>query len=337
MKRTIIYIIAAVCLILSGCKDSGRTLTSATGSIYEMLVVMDKPAWEGDGGALVKQTMGADMPCLPQMEPYFSLSQVSPALFDNFLKPTRNILQVDINPDRYTQVKVRYQTNVWSQPQAVCRVQSPSAEAFAEAFPAHAEQIRNWFVQQELVRQGRFYRNYKTTDTREAVQHRFGSDISVPADYILVRDTTALVWAVNDAGSLRRDLIVWSYPYTAPEQLSAEALIAKRNEVLGATISGSLPGTYMGTEFKHFPPIMTEKTVGSAWCAEIRGLWKMQGGEAMGGPFVQHTRIDEINQRIITAEVLIFAPGQKKRNALRQAEAILYTLRLPQELTLEEK
>jgi len=41
--------------------------------------------------------------------------------------------------------------------------------------------------------------------------------------------------------------------------------------------------------------------------------------------------LDKVNQRIITAEIFIFAPGQKKRNALRQAEAILYTLRMPQE------
>ena len=32
---------------------------------------------------------------------------------------------------------------------------------------------------------------------------------------------------------------------------------------------------------------------------------------------------------IITAEAFIYAPGQKKRTALRQSEAILHTLVLP--------
>ena len=45
-----------------------------------------------------------------------------------------------------------------------------------------------------------------------------------------------------------------------------------------------------------------------------------------------HTTVDEINHRIITAEVYILAPGQKKRNALRQAEAILYSMVLPQQI-----
>ena len=331
MKKILLFICAFVCA-LSACKDTGRTLTSATGSIYEMLVVMDKPMWEGTLGEVAKGCMGADMPCLPQMEPYFSVTQVSPAMFDDFLKPTRNVLYFDINPDRYTQCKLKYQTDVWSQPQAVCRIQAPSADEVLPFFEQEKENIRAWFVRQEITRQGRFYRNYKATDAREAVQRRFGSDISIPDDYLLVRDSADFVWAVNDGGSLRRDLVIWSYPYTSQDQLTREALLQKRDEVLGKNVSATLEGTYMGTEFKHFPPVFEAINVNKRWCAEVRGLWKMQGGEAMGGPFVQHTRIDEINNRVVTAEVYIFAPGQKKRNPLRQAEAILYTLRLPQEI-----
>lgn len=331
MKRTLLFL-SIICSLLYGCKDTGRTLTSATGSIYEMLVVIDKPLWETSAGEAIKAVMEADMPCLPQMEAYFTLTQVSPQHFDNFLMPTRNILYVDVNPDRYTQCRIKYLTDQWATPQAVCRIQCPDAEQLRPFLEENAETIRNWFVRQEIVRQGRFYRNYKTTDTREAVQLRFGSDISIPSDYMLVRDSSNLVWAVNDGGSLRRDFIIWSYPYTSQEQLTKEALLQKRDEILGNNVSGSLEGTYMGTEYKHFPPVMTEINVNNRWCAEIRGLWKMQGGEAMGGPFVQHTRIDEINRRVVTTEVFIFAPGQKKRNALRQAEAILYTLRLPQEI-----
>ena len=51
----------------------------------------------------------------------------------------------------------------------------------------------------------------------------------------------------------------------------------------------------------------------------------------MGGPYVSHTRLDQINGRVVTAETFLYAAGQKKRTALRQAEAILYTLQLPQD------
>jgi hypothetical protein len=64
---------------------------------------------------------------------------------------------------------------------------------------------------------------------------------------------------------------------------------------------------------------------------EVRGLWKILNGEAMGGPYVSHTRLDQVNGRIVTAGTFLYAAGQKKRTALRQAEAILYTLQLPQD------
>ena len=98
----------------------------------------------------------------------------------------------------------------------------------------------------------------------------------------------------------------------------------------------------MGTEYRVIPPEYKEITLAQAadkehpairvWAAEIRGLWKILDGEAMGGPYVSLTRLDEIHQQVITAETFIYASGQKKRNALRQSEAILYTLRLQQDL-----
>ena len=51
----------------------------------------------------------------------------------------------------------------------------------------------------------------------------------------------------------------------------------------------------------------------------------------MGGPFVSLTRLDQVNGRVVTAEAFLFAAGQKKRNAMRQQEAILYTLQMPQD------
>ena len=136
-----------ITLTMMGCgKTTGRTLTSATGSIYECLVVMnDAPLTqeqlnevaklslvnEASGYTkpiaslydLVEAVMGADMPCMPQVEPYFRVTKVTEAQFDDMFKPTRNILIIDINPQRYTQLKVKASTNYWSKPQAVCRIQ----------------------------------------------------------------------------------------------------------------------------------------------------------------------------------------------------------------------
>lgn len=373
MKKSYI-LLCLLAVVLVGCgKSTGRTLTSATGSIYECLVVMnDAPLTqdqlnevaklslvnEASGYTkpianlydLVEAVMGADMPCMPQVEPYFRVTKVSTTQFDDMFKPTRNILFVDINPQKYTQLKAKVSKDYWSTPQALCRIQSPSEEEFVAYWLEHGEEIRDWFVDQEIKRQMKFYRASTNKEARAILQEQ-GCDMLIPEDYIVIMDTTLggattyslrnpitvspevrLLWCCNNKGSMRRDIVVYSYPYTDEKTFTLEYLNDKRDAVLSRVVSASVEGSYMGTEYKVFPPQMRDITVqGDEYATEVRGLWKILNGEAMGGPYVSHTRLDQVNGRVITAEIFLYAAGQKKRNALRQAEAILYTLELPQD------
>ena len=338
MKKLFFFVFASLMLISCGGGNE-RVLTSATGSIYECLIVCDNTVENA-----VQEIMGADMYGLPQMEPYFTTSHVIPAQFDDLFKSSRNILQVDINPNKYTLVKATKGRDVWSKPQAVIRIQAPSEEAFLNYWKESGEQAREWFVQEELARQGRFYRANTNKNARAILQKR-GYDMLIPEDYITIKNEKLkinneeeidVLWCCNDKGPMRKDVIVYSYPYTAREQFSGEAIIAMRNEVMGQLVSAQVPGSHMGTEYKHFPPVTRQvpalrDSVGGFYAMETRGLWKIIDGEAMGGPFVSLTRLDQVNGRVVTAEVFLFAAGQKKRNALRQQEAILYTLKMPQD------
>ena len=330
-------ILAIVAMGLASCRDSGRTLPSATGTIYEVLVVADDAAVQEQA----REVMGADMPCLPQMEPYFDVTVVRHAQFDNVLMPTRNLLIVDINPERYTQAAVRFKTDVYSHPQAVCVVQSPDRQQFDSLWLARAAQIRAWFVRQEIDRQNAFYLHYTNTHAREQVQRRFGADMLVPSDFQVICDTligeTQCLWMCNDKGTMRRDIVLYSYSYRSQQMFTREYQLQKRDSLMGQLVHGAIDGTFMGTEYKHFPPEYNALTLNNAYAGELRGLWKMYGGVSMGGPFVALSRLDVLQQRVVTAETFIFAAGQKKRNALRQSEAVLYTLRLSEEVNAIEE
>ena len=360
--------------LLVGCgKGTGRTLTSATGSVYECLVVINeapltqeqlnevaKLSLVNEASSytkpiattydLVDAIMAADMPCMPQVEPYFRLTNVSMSHFDDMFKPTRNILFIDINPQKYTQLKTKVSKNYWSKPQAVCRIQSPSQEEFVAYWLEHGKEIREWFVEQEIQRQTKFYRASTNKEARAILQKQ-GYDMLIPEDYIVLMDTVLagattyslrqpivlenevrVLWCCNNKGSMRRDIVVYSYPYTDANTFTSDFLNEKRDAVLSRIVKGSVEGAYMGTEYKVMPPQMQRVSVKDSLQAyEVRGLWKILNGEAMGGPYVSHTRLDQVNARVVTAETFLYAAGQKKRTALRQAEAILYTLTLPQD------
>lgn len=361
MKKTGIFtMVTGAMLILASCGGGERTLTSASGSIYECLVVAPTVSFnqtqrdaiaachfDQTGGGydseinsvqdLVAAVLGESMPCLPQMEPYFKLTKVTPSTFDDFLKPTRNIVMVDINPNKYTCVKARTLTNQWSKPQAVVRIQAPSVDSLTTWWLSHGTSVREWLVREELRRACVYLRTGHNIEACRAVEKTIGVTISVPSDYELIMDTTDFVWCCNNKGPMRRDLVIYRSSYTDPNSFTADYLNTRRDAVLGRYITASVAGSHMGTEYKVLPPVtapllpLDKKIEDDFYGMEVRGLWKIKDGEAMGGPYVSHTRVDEINRNLVTAEVFVYAGGQKKRNAIRQAEAILYTLRLPQE------
>ena len=337
MKKSIVFVLIA--MIVSACSGGNdRILTSATGSIYECLIVSDASV-----KVPLTETMGADMYGLPQMEAIFTVAHITPAAFDDMYKGSRNILLVDIDEHKYTQVKAIQKRDVWSTPQAVVRIQAPNSELLLAYWQEHGEAIREWFVREELARQVHFYRAGNNKDAR-AILNRQGYDLHIPEDFTLIKNeeitandqTVNVLWCCNNKGPMRKDIVVYSFPYTAQEQFSNESIISMRNAVLGQLVSAQVEGSHMGTEFKHFPPVSRSvsalrDTIGGFYAIETRGLWKMLDGEAMGGPFVSLSRLDQVNGRVVTAEAFLFAPGQKKRNALRQTEAILYTLEMPNE------
>jgi hypothetical protein len=51
--------------------------------------------------------------------------------------------------------------------------------------------------------------------------------------------------------------------------------------------------------------------------------------DAMGGPFVAHSVVDTINNRVIVVEGFVYAPEKMKRSMIRRLEAALYTLKVP--------
>ena len=61
------------------------TFRRATGWPYEVVVVMEKDAWQGESGDLLRKQLQASLPALPQSEPTMRVTYVEPAQFDGML------------------------------------------------------------------------------------------------------------------------------------------------------------------------------------------------------------------------------------------------------------
>ena len=330
MKTKLIVLFFPLLLLFS-CSNGGQTLPTVSGSKYEVLVVMNDAEWKAPAGRSLVALLDQDMYGLPQPEAVMRISRCKQIDFTDMLKPSRNILITDIS-DKYTRPKITYTTNRWAQPQTVVRVVAPNDSVFVSTIDKYGENILNYFLDTERDRQIEFNKEYVNVTAKAEIEKMFGIQIDITKGINKSIKKKDFYWITNNSASVRQDIVIYSYPYTDKNTFTKDYLLAKRDSVMKANLPGEFEGSYMGTEYKYEPPIFKEVWVNDGYCAEIRGLWKMKNGGAMGGPFFSHSRLDEISQRVITIEGFVFAPGAKKRNPMRQLEAVIYSAKLPQEI-----
>lgn len=330
MKRInyLILIIATV-VVFSACKENGKFLQSITGSPYEVLVVIEKSSWKSASGESLFSLLEKDMVALPQGEPYFNVSHCSPAEFTSLYKPTRNIVFAEVDDKKYTKGKITFSKDKWSSPQALVKIVAPDDTSFVNLLEKNGQAILDYLVKGELNRMKNHLKEHTNENLIILAQKQFGISMIVPHFIQKYKQGDNMLWMSTGLAEVRQDIFIYSYPYTDKKMLTAEALLQKRDAVCKSFIPGPQKDSYLGTEYKREQPVFKEIWVDGKYCAEIRGLWKVIDGGAMGGPFLSHSRIDELHQRIITIEVFVYAPQKKKRNSIRQLESVLYSVKIP--------
>lgn len=338
MKKLLSIIIPTIAIMVSSCTSSGVYMPNVSGAAFEVLLVIDNDIYRTPAGETMFNIINADVPHLPQSEPMFKMSRIEHSLFDNLFRTTRNIIFVTVDSTKYTKANMKLSRDKWAKTQAIAEIYAPDTEslkAFLEG--DDSKRLTDFLVKAERERMIKYYKSNKNKDVLRMINNQFGCNVIIPTSLNKVSTGKDFLWATNgNMTGTRQDFIIYTTPYTSEQQLTHESIIARRDSVLKVNIPGGVEGSHMGTELRYEPPTTETVTINKKWAAETRGLWKMINGESMGGPFVSLTRIDEFNMRIVTVEGFVFAPGKEKRNSLRQMDAIVYSLLLPQEINTTE-
>jgi hypothetical protein len=330
MLRKFNWLILVILAGLSACKDSGPVLPSATGTRYEILVVVDDSLWKAPSGRALVQLLDQNMASMPQAEPIMSITRCTRSQFGDIFKPSRNILLTEVG-SRFEIADVKYMRNRWAQPQSVVKIVAKNDSLLADIIKKEGAKILDYYLSTERNRWIKFAAENVNHKAINQLDSMFGITLDIPEDLRKVHKGKDFFWVTNDHPGIRKDIVVYTVPYNSVEIFKLENLIKVRDSVMKVNIPGEFEGSYMGTELKYDQPIKKEISLNKNYCVEFTGLWRIYKGGSMGGPFYSHVRIDEVNQKVIFAEGFIFAPGTKKRNHIRQMEAAIYTMKLPQE------
>ncbi len=314
-------------LVLSGCKMDSETLKpKISGSTGEVLVVAPDYLWNSPAGDTLEGLLSQDMPYLPQPEPMFNIIHVTPANFDKMFQTHRNILFMKVDKSKYKKARIVVEHDRWATPQLILELQAPDIPSFVKLVGETGDSLVTRINNVERDRIIGYYKKYLQGTIYKKLKEKYHITLDIPKGYTMDVDSSGFVWISSETPTTSQGILIYFYPYTSEDIFTPDKLIKIRNDILRKHVHGDIEGTYMTTE-TIVPPAFRAYKRNGQYFAELRGLWKLENG-FMGGPFVSISTVDKYRGRVVTVEGYVYAPGDKKRELLRQVESILYTLKI---------
>jgi len=218
----------------------------------------------------------------------------------------------------------------YSSPQLIITVKAKDNKEFTEIFNKYAEKIVYSF---EKAERNRLIKGYSgklmNKNIKSQLEKKHKYTLNVPKGYKLDVNSSNFVWISRETPWSSQGLLIWDYPYRDTSELHLESLLNKRDEITKKHIPGPADSSYMTTE-RLIDAEYKEFLLNNVYTAEIRGLWKVAGAEGvfMGGPYISFSTVDQKRNRIITVDGYVYGGKKKKRNLMRQVQAVMYTLKI---------
>lgn len=329
MRISVLILLSAVVASFSSCKNDGTPLMKpVTGKPGETVIVIAEEYWKGTAGDSIFHYLTEPQIGLPQEEPILDIINIPPEAFKEIFKTARNIILTRIS----TTVKepaIKIQKDVWATPQVVISVMAPDVKSFASFFALNSSKIIAAFVNAERERLMNTYsdRKFMNRAVYNTMKDKHDFIIHMPKGYSFAKEENDFDWIRYETPEISQGVFAYWYPYTSDSTFTMDYLLDKRDSLLKEYVPGPSPGSYMATERKLTPTMKVFKLNGN-YTVEIRGLWKVKN-DFMGGPFVSLSTLDPIRHRIVTVEGYVYAPRYDKREYLRQLEAMIYSIKFP--------
>jgi len=329
MNKIILFFTILISIFSSCATDSEPYVPASSGTPGHILIVMENQKWKYGPGEIVREIFNEPYEILPQEEPIFDYSHVPPEVYSDLLNKSRNILiaRISVNVKKS---EVLIAKNVHAKPQMIITVKAKNNQEFIKLFKENANKIVYALTKAERKRLIKVYGGkFSAKNINTKLKNKHHINISVPKGYTLDVDSSNFVWISRETPRSSQGILIWDYPYTDTTQLHLENLLAKRDSMCKLHVPGPADSSYMTTE-RIIDPIFNEFLLDKKYAVIIKGLWKITGAKGifMGGPFVEITIVDEKRGRLITADGYVYGGRKKKRELMRQVEAVLFTLKV---------
>ena len=328
-KKLFGSLLVIVLLIAASCSESGdrSVKVRSIGNTSEILVVVEnEQQWDGIIGQAIRNYFGREQYGLPQPEPVYNLAHISKSGLSDLLRKHRNILIVDIDKNAET-TKMESSTDLWAKPQEVIKITAPSAGDFVKVFDANAKVFEEKYNETERKRILSVFNTSVDVKVLKKLKSGFGLKMIVPTGFYTAKSEPDFMWIRKEVAKYGQGILVLSEQYKDTAQFSNPSIVSRINRFMKVYVPGPSDRSFMTIDNEHVLPrseLVNDFPLGYA--IKTTGLWKVEH-DFMGGPFVAYTFHDEKNNTIVTILGYVYQPNKKKRDLLRQLEAIIYSVR----------
>ncbi len=359
MKYLKIFLALSI-LLLAACSNDtsspGSVVTTSKGKVQahgrvnQVLVIADSSLWKGAVGDSFFYYFNAPYILLPQPEPIFDLTHMTPeqlakqplkkefrtivflADLNDENSVTGRLLRNDLGPEKLQEIQKGKGYNVtvgqdkWAIKQLLFYVngfgEDKLAECIATNFPAIGRKINERDA--ETVK-ATAYQGGGAANLEGDVLAKFNLNLRIPKGFKQAKydGNTNTLWLRSDEREIIANIIIHKLPYKDKSQLTKAGIKKIRDSVTGI-VTTQQPNTYMRINDVDLPLFVENITLNNAYTVQAKGVWDIVN-DFKGGPFVTNLMLNPKTNELVLVDGFVFAPGKDKRNYMQELELVLAT------------
>jgi len=320
-KNTLIIVLS---LFLFSCKDDTkketRYLPSSGGTTNMLTIVSDDSLWNGEVGDMMRTVFAAPVYGLPQEEPIFSLKQMKPKAFHDFVKKSRTFVELKKGAPK----GIQFVKDVYATPQLGIVVSGENNKELISVLKENNTLMIDKIKEVEVAH--KVEEMAKNRSDIEEVLDVFGIDLTVLFSYRVAKKTDNFIWLRKDIKNGDMNLMIYEVPYGTikRDSLTINNIVKLRDSIGKIHIPGPVKNSYMITE-KAFSPYLGKTTIDGKTVLETRGVWDVKN-DYMAGPFINYIFDDKKNKRQLVLEGFTYAPQIAKRDYMFELESMIRSI-----------
>jgi hypothetical protein len=327
-KITTIITTIAMLAALTGCRvESTPDAKTTVGKDYQVVVICDDEAWQGDLSMAVCDLLEEDIAGLVRPQGHFDIvKQVS---LDKATDADRRYgitLVIKLAPTT-EEPSYKVTSDIYARPQIIITLTAANAEQAIEYIKSHTAELREVMTASEREEALKAAKGKSAKQLMEDFKNSTGYAMVIPHSFSKANPADeSLTWYIRDYKNKAQYIFAFSTEYNPESNIATEskAIVDAINAKFNTIASKDVTGSYMQIDM-YRPVVADVVNVNDRKMLELRGCWEV-ARDYMGGSFTAYTIFEPETS---TATVIIFAlyaPEEAQRNLMREMEALIYTL-----------